>query len=393
VTAFNHVMSNYHGDEAVRAAGRTANDDLAGYVRARFAELRATPDDSVLGAMVAAHNGLTERELIDAARVIIFGGVETTSALITNALWALLTHPEQLAVVREDESLLPNAIEEALRWEAPVQTCTRHVTRDVEIGGITLRKGDTLQCMLGAANRDPAHYDAPDVFDVRRENARSSVVCEWEALLHRGGAGAVGGGGRVGDAVRTVTGVAGGRSSGGPSAGDGLPCAGAVAGGVGNITMKAKSKGEKVRAWPYIRNTLIGLAILATLCGLPAAYFAISEFMADGVSALYLPAQDCSPVGGFTANGVVQDEAGNPIANAPVRVWQTGDWRPMRATTFTDNTGAFEVTLTGSWSCYKVGIEVRTRGYREWQTIYFVPDPSWDWPDELPATVVVTLER
>jgi cytochrome P450 len=77
--------------------------------------------------------------------------------------------------VRRDRSLLPAAIEEALRWEPAVQSCTRYPVRDVEIGGVAIRAGETVQCMIGAANRDPAHFEDPDRFDLRRENAGDHI--------------------------------------------------------------------------------------------------------------------------------------------------------------------------------------------------------------------------
>ncbi|MCA9913160.1 MAG: cytochrome P450, partial [Anaerolineae bacterium] len=75
--------------------------------------------------------------------------------------------------VRSDFSLLPGAIEETLRWESPVQTATRHIVRDTTLAGVTLRAGETLQCMLGAANRDAQYFDTPERFDIHR----TSDVC------------------------------------------------------------------------------------------------------------------------------------------------------------------------------------------------------------------------
>src|SRR5262249_43368983 len=64
---------------------------------------------------------------------------------------------------------------EALRWESPVQTCTRQVTRPVQVQGVELRPGDVVQCMIGAANRDTAHFTDPGVFDIHRDNARDHL--------------------------------------------------------------------------------------------------------------------------------------------------------------------------------------------------------------------------
>jgi cytochrome P450 len=104
--------------------------------------------------------------LLAAARVIVFGGLETTSAMLTNTLWALLSHPEQYDAVCASPDLLPEAIEEALRWEAPVQSCTRYASQPVVLQGVEISAGEMVQCMVGAANRDPEHFPGPDRFDL-----------------------------------------------------------------------------------------------------------------------------------------------------------------------------------------------------------------------------------
>lgn len=175
---FSQIMSNFSGDGEIISRGKQSVQEFTDYVQSHLDQLRKTPDDSVLGKMMQnPQHHLTDAELIDSARVIIFGGVETTSALIVNTLYCLLHHPQQLADVRKNpDAHLPNAIEESLRFESPVQTCTRHVLQDVEIAGVRLTAGDTLQCMLGAANRDPAHFDLPDQFDIFRDNASDHLA-------------------------------------------------------------------------------------------------------------------------------------------------------------------------------------------------------------------------
>jgi cytochrome P450 len=118
---------------------------------------------------------MTEEEILSAARLNIFGGVETTSAMLANTVWAFLNHPAHYAAVRAHPELLPQAIEEALRWEAPVQSCTRYVTRSNTVHGVELAPGDLVQCMVGAANRDPEHFTQPDVFNLWRANAKDHL--------------------------------------------------------------------------------------------------------------------------------------------------------------------------------------------------------------------------
>jgi cytochrome P450 len=167
---FNAALGNFTDDLAPEARGQAAKAAFAAYVQYHIERLRAQPGESLLSGL-AAQAELSDGEIIDALRVTIFGGLETTSALLGNALWALLTHPDSRARVQSNPALLDNAIEEAFRWESPVQTCTRHTTRDVTIGGVRLEAGDTLQCLLGAANRDPRYFAQPERFEIERANA------------------------------------------------------------------------------------------------------------------------------------------------------------------------------------------------------------------------------
>ncbi len=169
-----YALGNFTRDPDVRERGQTAAAAFGEYAAARLAQLRREPDSSVLAA-VASSGMLSDEEMLSAARVIVFGGLETTSAMLANTLWALLSHPAQLATVRANPTLLPQAIEEALRWEPPVQSCTRFVTRPVVVRGVALSPGEMVQCMVGAANRDPEYFTAPDIFDLGRANARDHL--------------------------------------------------------------------------------------------------------------------------------------------------------------------------------------------------------------------------
>jgi hypothetical protein len=95
--------------------------------------------------------------------------------MLTNTVWALLSHPSQYKAVLSHPHLLTQAIEEALRWEPPVQSCTRFVMRPVVVQGVELAPGEMVQCMVGAANRDPEHFTDPDAFDLERANARDHL--------------------------------------------------------------------------------------------------------------------------------------------------------------------------------------------------------------------------
>ncbi len=169
--AFNAALGNFTHDPVIEQNGLAAKTAFAEYVRDHLAQVRRAPDDTLISQIA-----LSDDEIIDNVRVTIFGGLETTSALIGNCLWALLTHPDAYTAVTADPAKLTNAIEETFRWESPVQTATRHLTRAVAINGVTLEAGETLQCLLGAANRDPAYFDEPDRFDIERPNAKDHLA-------------------------------------------------------------------------------------------------------------------------------------------------------------------------------------------------------------------------
>lgn len=169
---FAAALSNFRHDPAVRARGQQAAHAFGRQLAIHLAHLRVAPDETLLSRLLHdPQTNLSERELISNLFVIIFGGLETTAALFANTIWALLTHPDQYAAVKRDPELIKAAVEETLRWECPVQTATRHVTQPVMIGGVPFAVGDTVQCLLGAANRDPAYFADPDRFDLHRPNA------------------------------------------------------------------------------------------------------------------------------------------------------------------------------------------------------------------------------
>jgi cytochrome P450 len=113
-------------------------------------------------------SGVPDDEAVSNHAVLLFGGIETTEGMIANALWHLLTNPDQLARVRAEPALIANAVEESLRLEPAAATIDRYATRDTD----RIRAGDLVSISIAAANRDPAVFDDPDRFDVRRPNAR-----------------------------------------------------------------------------------------------------------------------------------------------------------------------------------------------------------------------------
>jgi cytochrome P450 len=174
----------WYADIVTEVTAITAGRQPDGSGRAAFARLRAAvepaldrdPTSSLVAAAAGDAGGLTRREVASNAAVLLFGGIETTEAMIANAFAHLLAHDDQRSLVERDPALVPSAVEESLRLEPAAAVIDRYATRDVELGGAALRRGDLVTLSLAGANRDPAVFDDPDRFDVRRENARLQVA-------------------------------------------------------------------------------------------------------------------------------------------------------------------------------------------------------------------------
>ena len=144
---------------------------MAAYFRELIAEREANPRPGFLTDLIEARDEgdrLSQEELIATCILVLFAGHETTTNLIGNAVLALLKHPEELARLRADPSLIDAAIEEALRWDGPTNGLVRVMARDVEIGGKVLKEGQRVFLMINAANRDGRVFDDPDRFDIAR---------------------------------------------------------------------------------------------------------------------------------------------------------------------------------------------------------------------------------
>jgi cytochrome P450 len=147
-----------------------ADAHLHAYLAELIARRRAEPDGALIGALaqVADEDGdrLSESELVAMATLLLIAGHETTTNLLGNAVLALLTHPDQLALLRARPELMPRAVEEFLRFDGPVWNATyRFTTEDVEIGGVTIPAASAVQLTLGSANRDDARF--PDAAQLR----------------------------------------------------------------------------------------------------------------------------------------------------------------------------------------------------------------------------------
>ncbi|AZQ75223.1 cytochrome P450 [Streptomyces luteoverticillatus] len=166
------VLGGFVPDD--EAARRTieALDAFDAYVRSLVTARRAEPGPDLFSELAKVPEdgqGLTDDELVSMAGLLLFGGYETSAQLISSAVLSLLRHPDQLAAVRADSSLLAGAVDEVLRFEGPVNPgLNRYALEDVEIGGVTIPQGSYVVLGVAAANRDPRHWPEPDRFDVTR---------------------------------------------------------------------------------------------------------------------------------------------------------------------------------------------------------------------------------
>lgn len=141
--------------------------------------LREHPGDNLMSQLIQVSDDgahLDDDELRATAGLVLAAGFETTVNLLGNGIRLLLNASEQLAILRDDPSLWPNAVEEILRMESPVQLSARIARIDTEVAGVSVRRGELIVIYLAAANRDPAIFTDPHRFDVRRPNANKHLA-------------------------------------------------------------------------------------------------------------------------------------------------------------------------------------------------------------------------
>ncbi|HEX4660006.1 MAG TPA: cytochrome P450 [Streptosporangiaceae bacterium] len=158
-------------DPASAAVAQQARLEFADYFRELIAARRARPADDLLTELIRAEDDgqrLSEAELIATCVLLLVAGHETTVGLISNAILALLRHPDQLAALRADPDLAVGAVEETLRFDAPVQLTGRVARGELPVGEVRAPDGAVLLLLLAATGRDPAVFADPDRFDIRR---------------------------------------------------------------------------------------------------------------------------------------------------------------------------------------------------------------------------------
>jgi cytochrome P450 len=156
---------------------RTGIVELEDYFRGVIAQRRksSTVGGDLLSTMMAAEDQgrfLSEQELLATCSLVLFAGHETTTHLLANGLYLLLKNPEQREALLGSEEQLTAAVEEILRFESPIQRLSRVITEDFELHGQTLRKGQKVFLMIGAANRDPRQFPEGERLDLKRQENR-----------------------------------------------------------------------------------------------------------------------------------------------------------------------------------------------------------------------------
>lgn len=168
------ISGMFDFDDAVKASA-----EMAKLLTPLIVARRHAPDDDIISLLTAAeHDGqqLTQEEIVSFCRLLLIAGAETTYRSSSNLLVGLLTHPDQLDAVRADAGLLPQAIEEGLRWECPTLTLYRTATEDTEVCGVPIPAGTVVWVQLAAANHDERYWDQPERFDIFRRQGQTPVA-------------------------------------------------------------------------------------------------------------------------------------------------------------------------------------------------------------------------
>ncbi len=175
--SFERALANFTWDEGIRAEAHRHVGEFHDYLQKHIDSKRTAPDDSLLSRMISARQprALDDDEIRRNASIIFFGGISTVEALILNSLYVLTEQPALADRLGSNPAEVTDFLDEVVRWAGPVQSATRHVTRTTVLHGVEFAPGDTVNCMLAAANHDPEVFPDPDRFDMDRPNLRSHI--------------------------------------------------------------------------------------------------------------------------------------------------------------------------------------------------------------------------
>src|SRR5438552_3865065 len=178
---FAEVLGNFQHNPDRASRTLKCVEEMTAYFRVAIRRMKTEPREGLINALMTAEldgDRLTEEEIIANCIVTMVGGQETTTNLIGNGVLSLLRNPDQLQKLRDDLSLVPSAVEELLRYEAPSQYTARLAPEDLELEGRRILKNQAVIAVMGAANRDPQRFPDPDRLDITRGDNRH-VAFGW----------------------------------------------------------------------------------------------------------------------------------------------------------------------------------------------------------------------
>lgn len=164
-------MYELNPSQETAAKAVRASVEFTEYLRELIEVRRKEPGDDLISGLIAAYDEgdrLTEQEMISTCVLLLNAGHEATVNSTVNGWWALFRHPEELAALRADHSLVPTAVEELMRYDTPLQLFERWVLDEIEIDGTTIPRGAEIAMLFGSANHDPAVFASPDELDLAR---------------------------------------------------------------------------------------------------------------------------------------------------------------------------------------------------------------------------------
>jgi cytochrome P450 len=172
---FAEMLGNFQHNPERAPRVRHSLEEMCKYFHSAVEQIREHPRPGLIHSFLTAEidgDRLTEDEVVANTIVTMVGGQETTTNLIGNGVLTLLRHPDELARLRADLSLIPSAVEEMLRFEPPSQHTARLAPADAELGGRPIRKRQAVIAVMAAGNRDPERFPAPNRFDIMRKDNR-----------------------------------------------------------------------------------------------------------------------------------------------------------------------------------------------------------------------------
>lgn len=165
------LLTDLEATSIANEQGLLAIAGLASYFRNWIDKCRTNSklQNNLVGAFIQAEGQISQEEILAHCIIMYFAACSTTKHSISNTILTLLNHPEQLQKLQADPTLIKMTISEVLRYDSPVQGMSRTALSDIQLSNQTIRQGEIITCLIGAANRDPAQFPEPDKFDIQRQ--------------------------------------------------------------------------------------------------------------------------------------------------------------------------------------------------------------------------------